>query len=120
MNALESSYHRIPGSLDAAARTLGVFPRGVLLRVHVPLLRSGVATAAALVFVEVMKELPATLILRPFDFNTLAVRAFEMADEERIADAALPALAIVMAGLLPLIVLSRRFRQPQNRTETPS
>lgn len=120
MNALESSYHRIPGSLDAAARTLGVFPRGMLLRVHVPLLRSGVATAAALVFVEVMKELPATLILRPFDFNTLAVRAFEMADEERIADAALPALAIVAAGLPPLIVLSRRFRQPQIRAEAPS
>ena len=112
INALESSYQRIPVSLDAAARTLGVFPRGMLFRVHVPLLRGGVATAAALVFVEVMKELPATLVLRPFDFNTLAVRAFEMADEERMGDAALPALAIVAVGLIPLIMLSRGFRQP--------
>jgi len=120
MNALESSYHRIPGTLDAAARTLGVFPRGMLVRVHVPLLRGGVATAAALVFVEVMKELPATLILRPFDFNTLAVRAFEMAQEERMADAALPAIAIVAVGLVPLIVLSRRFLQPSVASETSS
>ena len=118
MNALESSYYRIPGTLDAAARTLGVFPRGMLLRVHLPLLRGGVAAAAALVFVEVMKELPATLILRPFDFNTLAVRAFEMAHEERMADAALPAIAIVAVGLGPLILLSRRFRQPAEATET--
>lgn len=113
INALESSYQRIPTSLDAAARTLGVFPRGMLLRVHVPLLRGGVATAATLVFVEVMKELPATLVLRPFDFNTLAVRAFEMADEERMGDAALPALAIVAVGLVPLILLSRGFRRPR-------
>ena len=120
MNALESSYHRIPGTLDAAARTLGVFPGGMLVRVHVPLLRGGVATAAALVFVEVMKELPATLILRPFDFNTLAVRAFEMAHEERMADAALPAIAIVAVGLVPLIVLSRRFLQPSVAAETSS
>ncbi len=120
MNALESSYHRIPGTLDAAARTLGVFPGGMLVRVHVPLLRGGVATAAALVFVEVMKELPATLILRPFDFNTLAVRAFEMAHEERMADAALPAIAIVAVGLVPLIVLSRRFLQPNVAAETSS
>ena len=117
MHALESAYHRIPGTLDATARTLGVFPRGMLLRVHVPLLRGGVATAAALVFVEVMKELPATLILRPFDFNTLAVRAFEMAHEERMADAALPAIAIVAVGLVPLIVLARRFRRPTGHAE---
>ncbi len=107
LGSFESAYARIPGSLDAAARTLGVFPGAMLRRVHVPMLRSGVATAAILVFVEVMKELPATLILRPFDFTTLAVRAFEMADEERIAEAALPALTIVAAGTLPLIALSR-------------
>ncbi len=112
MHGLESAYHHIPSSLDAAARTLGTGFRGILFRIHAPLLRNGAAAAAALVFVEVMKELPATLILRPFDFNTLAVRAFEMADEERIADAALPALTIVAVGLPPLIILARRFRQP--------
>ncbi len=119
MHALESAYHRIPPSLDAAARTLGIYPRGMLFRVHVPLLRGGLASAAVLVFVEVMKELPATLILRPFDFNTLAVRAFEMADEERLADAALPALAIVAVGLLPLIFLSRGFRGTRSPGHAP-
>ncbi len=110
IHALESAYHRIPGSLDAAARTLGTGHRGLLFRIHLPLLGNGLSAAAILVFVEVMKELPATLILRPFDFTTLAVRAFEMADEERMADAALPALTIVAAGLLPLMVLVRRVR----------
>lgn len=119
LNALEAAYARIPASLDAAARTLGTFPGSMLRRVHAPLLRGGFATAAILVFVEVMKELPATLVLRPFDFTTLAVRAFEMADEERLADAALPALAIVAAGLVPLVLLSRsiaRSRAERERT----
>jgi iron(III) transport system permease protein len=72
-----------------------------------PILRSSLLTALLLVFVDVLKELPATLILRPFNFNTLAVRAFELASDERLAAAATPALAIVLIGLLPVILLNR-------------
>ncbi len=107
MNAVDSAWARIATSMDDAARTLGATPGRALRRVHIPLLRGGLLTAALLVFVDVMKELPATLILRPFDVNTLAVRAYEMATDERLADAAPAALAIVAAGLIPVIALSR-------------
>ena len=79
----------------------------MLAEIHVPLMRSTVLTALLIVFVDVMKELPATLILRPFDFNTLAVRAYELASDERLADAAVPSLMIVLVGVLPVILLSR-------------
>jgi iron(III) transport system permease protein len=72
-----------------------------------PIMRGSLLTAVLLVFVDVMKELPATLILRPFDFNTLAVRAFELASDEQLAAAAPSALAIALAGLVPVIMLSR-------------
>jgi iron(III) transport system permease protein len=77
------------------------------MKVHIPLLKSSSLTALMIVFVDVMKELPATLILRPFDFNTLAVRTFELASDERLADSSTSALAIVLAGLLPVIYLSQ-------------
>ena len=72
-----------------------------------PMLRGTLATALLMVFVDVLKELPATLILRPFNFNTLAIRTYELANEERLADAASPALAIVLVGIIPVIILSR-------------
>ena len=71
-----------------------------------PIMRGSLLTALLLVFVEVLKELPATLILRPFNFNTLAVRTYELANEERLADAAIPALAIVLIGIIPVIIIS--------------
>jgi iron(III) transport system permease protein len=71
-----------------------------------PIMRGSLLTALLLVFVDVLKELPATLILRPFNFNTLAVRTFELANEERLAEAAVPALAIVIAGIIPVIMIS--------------
>jgi iron(III) transport system permease protein len=86
----------------------------MMRRVHVPIMRGSLATALLLVFVDVLKELPATLLLRPFNFNTLAIRTFELANEERLADAAGPALAIVLASLIPVILLSRSLRQPSN------
>ena len=107
MNAVDSAFARVDTHMDDAARALGAGPGGVLRRVHLPLLRGGLFTAALLVFVDTMKELPATMILRPFDLNTLAVRAWELAADERLADAAPAALAIAAAGLLPVIVLSR-------------
>ena len=107
LHSVEAGLERIKPSMDNAARSLGYKPLHVLQKIHVPLLRTSVLTALLLVFVDVLKELPATLILRPFNFNTLAVRTYELASDERLADAALPALAIVLVSLLPVIVLAR-------------
>ncbi|HBS26592.1 MAG TPA: iron ABC transporter permease [Gammaproteobacteria bacterium] len=107
LQSVETGLARIKPSMDDAARSLGESPTGVLRRVHLPLLRGSLLAALLLVFVDVLKELPATLILRPFDFNTLAVRAYEMASDERLADAGLPALLIVAIGILPVIFISR-------------
>jgi len=107
LNTLDAGLAKIRHSFDEAARTLGRSPAGVLREVHVPLLASGLATAALLVFVDVMKELPATLLLRPFDMDTLAVQAHNLAADERLAQAGLPSLAIVAVGILPVMLLSR-------------
>jgi iron(III) transport system permease protein len=106
LNTVESGLAKITPNMDRAARSLGAHPSAALRRVHMPLLRGSLLTAGLLVFVHVMKELPATLILRPFDFNTLAVRAYELASDERLADAAPAALAIVVVGLVPVLLLS--------------
>ncbi|MDH3387810.1 MAG: iron ABC transporter permease [Gammaproteobacteria bacterium] len=106
IQAVESGLLNIKPSMDDAARSLSYPPSRILLRVHLPLMKGTVLTALLIVFVDVMKELPATLILRPFNFNTLAVRAFELASDERLADSSTAALTIVAAGLLPVILLS--------------
>jgi iron(III) transport system permease protein len=93
--------------MDDAGRSLGLSPIAGLRKIHMPLMRGTVLTALLLVFVDVLKELPATLILRPFNFNTLAVRAHELAADERLADAATPALMIVLVGIIPVILLSK-------------
>lgn len=105
-HSIDAGLERIKPSMDEAARNMGNSPGQVLKRVHVPLLGSSVLSALLLVFVDVMKELPATLILRPFNFNTLAVRTYELASDERLADAALPAMSIVIMGLVPVILLA--------------
>lgn len=105
-NAVEASLGKVTPAMDGAARTLGLGPIETLLRVHVPIVRGSLMTAAILVFVDVMKELPATLIMRPFNFNTLAVRTFELATDEQFAEAAPSALAIVVAGIVPVILLT--------------
>ena len=107
LGAVQSGLDKIKPSLDHATRSLGRRPIQVLAEIHVPLMRSTVLTALLIVFVDVMKELPATLILRPFDFNTLAVRAYELASDERQADAAAPSIMIVLVGVVPVILLSR-------------
>jgi iron(III) transport system permease protein len=114
LQAVESGLAKIRPSMDEAARSMGLAPGGVLRRVHVPMLRGSLLTALLLVFVDVLKELPATLILRPFNFNTLAVRAYELASDERLADSAPAALAIVLAGLLPVILLSRSITRSRH------
>ncbi|WP_460756021.1 ABC transporter permease [Marinomonas epiphytica] len=107
LGAVQNGLGKIKPSMDMAARSLGYSPFKVLLKVHVPLLKGSVLTAILIVFVDVLKELPATLVLRPFNFNTLAVRAFELASDERLIDAAPASLMIVLVGLLPVILLSR-------------
>ncbi|GAB4343342.1 MAG: iron ABC transporter permease [Cyanophyceae cyanobacterium] len=113
-----SSLDKISPSLDDAARSLGKTPLATLFQVHMPIAGGGLLTAALLVFVDVMKELPATLIMRPFNFDTLAVRVYSLASDERLAEAAGPALAIAVVGLGPVILLSwqiarsRRQRHP--------
>ncbi len=110
LQSVQSGYSRIPRSLDESAQLLSCRGWALLARVHWPLLRRPVAAAALLVFVDVMKELPATLVLRPFNSDTLAVMAYQLARDERLGEAALPALALVLVGLAPVILLSRTLR----------
>ncbi|MFW6322307.1 MAG: ABC transporter permease, partial [Guyparkeria sp.] len=118
LNTVEAGLGRVRPSMDDAARSMGANAGRTLWRVHIPLIRGSLLTAALLVFVDVLKELPATLVLRPFDFNTLAVRAFELASDERLRDAALPALAIVAAGLIPVILVSRSITRARGHEGT--
>jgi len=111
MQSVDSAYASIPISLDEASRTLGVQGWALWRGVHLPLLRTNVVAAVLLVFVDVMKELPATLVLRPFNSDTLAVVAYQLARDERLGEAAIPSLALVAFGLIPVLLLNR---QPHN------
>ncbi len=106
LGALESSYGRISPSLDMAGRALGHGPASLLWRVHLPLLRRGLLTGALLIFIEAMKELPAALMLRPFNYETLATLVYQYVKAEQLAEGALPALLIVAVGLLPLLFIN--------------
>ena len=106
-NTVSGGIVRIPPGLDAAARSLGASPSRVLARIYAPLLTPSLAGAAALVFIDTLRELPATLILRPFNLETLATRTYRLASDERLAEAAIPALILLAAGLLPVLVLNR-------------
>mgnify|MGYP003949131459 FL=1 len=106
INTVEAALGKIKLEMDEVAKTTGMSRVRIMRRIHVPIMRGSLLTALLLVFVDVLKELPATLILRPFNFNTLAVRTFELANEERLAEAAVPALAIVIAGIIPVIMIS--------------
>lgn len=109
LQSVEAGLARITPSMEAAARSLGSGSAETLRRVHLPLLRGSLLTAALLVFVDVMKELPATLVMRPFNFDTLATQTFTLAADERLAEASSAALAIVAVGLLPIILLARQI-----------
>ena len=111
LQSVEAGLARVPRSIDDTARLLGATPQRVFVQLHLPLLRRSALAAALLVFVDVMKELPATLVLRPFGSDTLAVVAYNLARDERLGEAALPSLAIVAVGLLPVVLLSRALRQ---------
>lgn len=107
LQTVDAGLARIRRSMDEAARSLGAGPAATLGLVHAPLLARSLIAAVLLVFVDVMKELPATLALRPFDFDTLAVQTFNLAQDERLAEASIPALAIVVVGLIPVYLLAR-------------
>ncbi|AJP57046.2 iron ABC transporter permease [Pandoraea vervacti] len=119
LQSVDAGFARIAPNLDASARSLGVGGWSMLRRVHLPLLRGSVLTAALLVFVDVMKELPATLALRPFNMDTLAVVTSHLAADERLAEAAVPALTLVLVGLLPVLVLARAISRPPRPTGRP-
>ncbi len=106
-NSVSGGLARIPPGLDAAARSLGAGPSRVLTRIYAPLLAPSLAGAAALVFIDTLRELPATLILRPFNLETLATRTYRLASDERLIEASIPALILLAAGLLPVLVLNR-------------
>lgn len=111
LHQVETGLERIKPSMDQAGLSLGVGPFKSLLRIHLPMMKASLLSAILLVFVDVLKELPATLILRPFNFDTLAVRTYELASDERLSDAALPALSILVAGILPVIILARAMNR---------
>lgn len=106
MNTVDAGLGKIRPSMDDAGRSMGMGSWQILRRIHIPMLRGSLLTASLLVFVDVLKELPATLILRPFNFNTLAIRTYELANQERLTEAAASALMIVLAGIIPVIIIS--------------
>ena len=108
LGAYEGGQSMVHANMDAAARSLGQTPIGTLRRVHLPILAPSLLTALLIVFVDVMKELPATLIMRPFNYDTLAVQAYRLASDERLGGAAVPSLVIVAMGLLPVILICRQ------------
>ena len=114
LQAVDAGLAKITTHMDDAARSLGHGPAETLRRVHLPLLRGSVLTAALLVFIDVMKELPATLVMRPFNFDTLATQAYTLASDERLAEASTSALAIVAVGLLPMMILCRQIARGQS------
>jgi iron(III) transport system permease protein len=109
LQTVDTGLGRVTPSMDAAARSLGCGVGSSLRRVHLPLVRGSVLSAALLVFVDVMKELPATLVMRPFNFDTLATQTYTLAADERLAEASTAALAIVGVGLLPVLVLASQI-----------
>ena len=117
-NSISSGFEKIPPATDHAARSLGASPVSLIRRIHLPLLRPSIAAGAMLVFIDVMRELPATLILRPFNFETLATRVYRLASDERLAESSTAALVIVLLGLLPVLLLNRLGQQRLRKSET--
>ena len=113
-STIESGFERLSNKLDDSARVLKSSGWNLLLRVHFPLMKTSLLTSILLVMSEVVKELPATLILRPFNFDTLAVSTYIYAAEERMFEAASPAIAIVVIGLIPIIILTRMIKDSKD------
>jgi iron(III) transport system permease protein len=113
-NAVNSAMHRLTPSIDEAAISLGTTGFSLIRRVHLPILKNGLLTAAIMSFVDVMKEMPITLMTRPFGWDTLAVKIFELTSEGEWERAALPAVVLVLGGLIPVILLTRKMDAVSN------
>lgn len=111
IGAYEGGISSVGTNIDAAARTLGSDVPGLVRRVHIPIVRNSLYTAGLIVFVDVMKELPTTLIMRPFNYDTLAIQAHRLASDERLSGAAVPSLVIAAIGSIPVILLCQRMRR---------
>ncbi|PLY01631.1 MAG: ABC transporter permease, partial [Desulfuromonas sp.] len=109
--AIDGAMHRVTPSIDEAARLAGLRGLHLLSKIHLPMLRSGLLTAFTMVFVDVMKEMPITLMTRPFGWDTLAVKIFELTSEGEWERAALPAVTLLLSGLLPIVILMRKSEQ---------
>ncbi|MCU7849311.1 MAG: iron ABC transporter permease [Candidatus Thiodiazotropha sp. (ex Lucinoma kastoroae)] len=118
LQTVEAGLGKIRPTMDEVARSMGTGSGEIVRSVHMPMLKGSLMTALLLVFVDILKELPATLILRPFNYNTLAVRAYELASDERLADASYAALTIVVVGILPVILLSRTITRSRHAKST--
>lgn len=114
--SVESALQKVTPSMDMASRSLGHTPGKTLVKVHLPMLRGTLVTAALVVFVDCMKELPATLILRPFNYETLATYVYQFASDEQLYHSALPSLIIVLAGIIPIILMSRSISNSRTMT----
>jgi iron(III) transport system permease protein len=115
LGGIQSGLGQVSPSLDESAKGMGRNAWDILRLIHVPLMRSSVLTALLVVFVDVLKELPATLMLRPFDFNTLAVKAYELAADEQLVEAAPASLMIVVVGLIPVLILNKAINRHRQR-----
>ncbi|MEM6421011.1 MAG: iron ABC transporter permease, partial [Pseudomonadota bacterium] len=111
LNTVDAGLSAVRPTMDHVSRTLGAGPVGTLSRVHAPILRGSLLTAGLIVFVDTMKELPATLLMRPFNFDTLAVQAYRLASDERLTQAAVPSMVIVGFGFVPVMLLVRQIRR---------
>ena len=120
LNTYDSGLATINPHLDAVTRTLGRSPFGMLRSVHLPILTPSLLTAGLIVFIDVMKELPATLIMRPFNFDTLAVQAHRLASDERLDGAAVPSLVIVAMALVPVILVCRGIGRQRADVDPPN
>ncbi|OAN60622.1 iron ABC transporter permease [Balneola sp. EhC07] len=116
-NGINSSLQKISPSVDEASRGMGYSFSQILRKIHIPMLSGGLLSAFLLVFVDVMKELPATIIIRPFNFDTLAVQVYRLASDERLGESAGAALAIVLVGIIPVILLSKTITRSRKTEE---
>ena len=112
---IRSGLESISLATDDAAKSLGASTRSILIKIHFPMLKTSLLTSFLIVFIDVMKELPLTSILRPFNFNTLSVKAFELASDEKIADASNAAIMIVLAGIIPVILITKNILGKRNK-----
>ncbi len=112
LNPIEASFKKTGTGIDEASYSLGAGNMKTLWKINIPLIRSALFSGGILVFVDILKELPLTLILRPFNFHTLATKAYELASDERVAESATPSLIIILIGIVPIIILNRLMKSP--------